>query len=145
MQALRNSVNDVNNVKANSNYINEDNGPKEAYNQAVTHAQTLINAQSNPEMSRDVVNQNTSSKYCPSEFTWTTKLEQAQSSANTEIGNLPNLTNTQKAKEKELVNSKQTRTEVQEQLNQAKSLDSSMGTLKSLVAKQPTVQNKCLY
>ncbi len=57
MQALRNSVNDVNNVKANSNYINEDNGPKEAYNQAVTHAQTLINAQSNPEMSRDVVNQ----------------------------------------------------------------------------------------
>ena len=31
MQALRNSVNDVNNVKANSNYINEDNGPKEAY------------------------------------------------------------------------------------------------------------------
>ena len=30
MQALRNSVNDVNNVKANSNYINEDNGPKEA-------------------------------------------------------------------------------------------------------------------
>lgn len=55
MQALRNSVNDVNNVKANSNYINEDNGPK--HNQAVTHAQTLINAQSNPEMSRDVVNQ----------------------------------------------------------------------------------------
>ena len=40
-----------------SNYINENNGPKEAYNQAVTHAQTLINAQSNPEMSRDVVNQ----------------------------------------------------------------------------------------
>ena len=28
MQALRNSVNDVNNVKANNNYINEDNGPK---------------------------------------------------------------------------------------------------------------------
>lgn len=27
------------------------------HNQAVTHAQTLINAQSNPEMSRDVVNQ----------------------------------------------------------------------------------------
>lgn len=100
MQALRNSVNDVNNVKANSNYINEDNGPKEAYNQAVTHAQTLINAQSNPEMSRDVVNQNTSSKYRPSEFTWTTKLEQAQSSANTEIGNLPNLTNTKKLKKR---------------------------------------------
>ena len=50
----------------------------------------------------------------------------------------------QKAKEKELVNSKQTRTEVQEQLNQAKSLDSSMGTLKSLVAKQPTVQKQVL-
>ena len=47
MQALRNSVNDVNNVKTGSNYINENNGPKEAYNQAVTHAQTLINAQSN--------------------------------------------------------------------------------------------------
>ncbi|MBA9875250.1 hypothetical protein D7S79_37720, partial [Ralstonia insidiosa] len=53
--------------------------------------------------------------------------------------------NTQKAKEKELVNSKQTRTEVQEQLNQAKSLDSSMGTLKSLVAKQPTVQKTSAY
>ena len=74
MQALRNSVNDVNNVKTGSNYINEDNGPKEAYNQAVTHAQTLINAQSNPEMSRDVVNQNTSSRYCSSEFKRTTKV-----------------------------------------------------------------------
>lgn len=146
MQALRNSVNDVNNVKANSNYINEDNGPKEAYNQAVTHAQTLINAQSNPEMSRDVVNQKTQAvNTAHQNLHGQQKLEQAQSSANTEIGNLPNLTNTQKAKEKELVNSKQTRTEVQEQLNQAKSLDSSMGTLKSLVAKQPTVQKTSVY
>ncbi len=146
MQALRNSVNDVNNVKANSNYINEDNGPKEAYNQAVTHAQTLINAQSNPEMSRDVVNQKTQAvNTAHQNLHGQQKLEQAQSSANTEIGNLPNLTNTQKAKEKELVNSKQTRTEVQEQLNQAKSLDSSMGTLKSLVAKQPTVQKTSAY
>ena len=145
MKALRNSVNDVNNVKTGSNYINENNGPKEAYNQAVTHAQTLINAQSNPEMSRDVVNQNTSSRYCPSEFKRTTKLEQARNSANTEINDLPNLTNDQKAKEKELVNSKQTRTEVQEQLNQAKALDGSMGTLKSLVAKQPEVQRTSNY
>ncbi len=146
MQALRNSVNDVNNVKANSNYINEDNGPKEAYNQAVTHAQTLINAQSNPEMSRDVVNQKTQAvNTAHQNLHGQQKLEQAQTSANSEIGNLPNLTNTQKAKEKELVNSKQTRTEVQEQLNQAKSLDSSMGTLKSLVAKQPTVQKTSAY
>lgn len=146
MQALRNSVNDVNNVKANSNYINEDNGPKEAYNQAVTHAQTLINAQSNPEMSRDVVNQKTQAvNTAHQNLLGQQKLEQAQSSANTEIGNLPSLTNTQKAKEKELVNSKQTRTEVQEQLNQAKLLDSSMGTLKSLVAKQPTVQKTSAY
>ncbi|MDU7765404.1 MAG: hypothetical protein E7J95_10980, partial [Staphylococcus sp.] len=132
MQALRNSVNDVNNVKANSNYINEDNGPKEAYNQAVTHAQTLINAQSNPEMSRDVVNQKTQAvDTAHQNLNGQQKLEQARNSANTEINDLPNLTNDQKAKEKELVNSKQTRTEVQEQLNQAKSLDSSMGTLKS--------------
>ena len=146
MQALRNSVNDVNNVKANSNYINEDNGPKEAYNQAVTHAQTLINAQSNPKMSRDVVNQKTQAvNTAHQNLHGQQKLEQAQTSANTEIGNLPNLTNTQKAKEKELVNSKQARTEVQEQLNQAKSLDSSMGTLKSLVAKQSTVQKTSAY
>lgn len=146
MQALRNSVNDVNNVKTGSNYINEDNGPKEAYNQAVTHAQTLINAQSNPEMSRDVVNQKTQAvDTAHQNLNGQQKLEQAQTSANTEIGNLPNLTNDQKAKEKELVNSKQTRTEVQEQLNQAKSLDSSMGTLKSLVAKQPTVQKTSAY
>ncbi len=146
MQALRNSVNDVNNVKTGSNYINEDNGPKEAYNQAVTHAQTLINAQSNPEMSRDVVNKKTQAvDTAHQNLNGQQKLEQAQTSANTEIGNLPNLTNTQKAKEKELVNSKQTRTEVQEQLNQAKSLDSSMGTLKSLVAKQPEVQRTSNY
>ena len=98
---------------------------------------------SNPEMSRDVVNQKTQAVNTAHQNLYgQQKLEQAQSSANTEIGNLPNLTNTQKAKEKELVNSKQTRTEVQEQLNQAKSLDSSMGTLKSLVAKQPTVQKQ---
>ncbi|MDU6030277.1 MAG: hypothetical protein E6Y89_11710, partial [Staphylococcus epidermidis] len=117
-----------------------------AYNQAVTHAQTLINAQSNPEMSRDVVNQKTQAvDTAHQNLNGQQKLEQARNSANTEINDLPNLTNDQKAKEKELVNSKQTRTEVQEQLNQAKALDGSMGTLKSLVAKQPEVQRTSNY
>ena len=101
MQALRNSVNDVNNVKTGSNYINEDNGPKEAYNQAVTHAQTLINAQSNPEMSRDVVNQKTQAvDTAHQNLNGQQKLEQAQTSANTEINDLPNLTNDQKLKKR---------------------------------------------
>ena len=52
-------------------------------------------------MSRDVVNQKTQAvNTAHQNLHGQQKLEQAQSSANTEIGNLPNLTNTQKAKEK---------------------------------------------
>lgn len=73
------------------------------------------------------------------------KLEEAQRNANREIDNLSNLTSAQKSAEKALINSKQTRTEVQNQLNDAKALNGSMGTLKELVNKQSEVQGTSNY
>ena len=83
MKELRDSVQNVNQIKTGSNYINEDNGPKEAYNQAVTNAQNIINAQSNPEMSSDAIKQKAQAvTNAHNNLHGQQKLEEAQRNAN---------------------------------------------------------------
>lgn len=146
MKTLRDSVNNVNQIKTSSDYINEDSGPKEAYNQAINNAQTLINATGNPVMSADAVNEKAQAvTTAQNNLHGQQKLQDAQHNADTEIDNLTHLTTAQKASEKTLINNKQTRTEVRAQLEKAKTLDSSMGTLKSLVNSQIQVQTTSNY
>lgn len=146
MKTLRDSIHNVNQVKTSSNYINEDNDPKVAYDQAVTNAQTLINATSNPVMSADAVNGKAQAvTTAQNNLHGQQKLQEAQHNADTEIDNLTHLTTAQKSAEKALINNKQTRSEVQAQLEKAKTLDSSMGTLKSLIDNQSQVQTTSNY
>lgn len=146
MKALRDSVANNEDVKRGSDYINEDSEPRETYDQAVSNAQSIINAQSNPQMDADVVNQTAQAvTTAQNNLHGQQKLEEAQHSAITEINNLTHLTTAQKEAENALINSKSTRTEVQSQLEKAKALDNSMGTLIELVNNQTQVQRKSNY
>ena len=79
-------------VKFNSNYINEDQPQKTAYNNAITEGQTIIDKTSDPILNNNTVIQainNINTK--KSELHGEQKLEADKTSANNSLNKLSNL------------------------------------------------------
>ena len=99
MRQLESEVNHANNIKQSSDFINEDEGPQNAYNNALQKAKDIINA---------VPDGN-------------------------EIDHLSNLNNAQRQGEHNEINTAPSRTEVANDLNNAKALNEAMRQLESEV------------
>ena len=97
MKALRDSIQNVEEVKRGSNYVNEDQTEQRNYDNAVTSAQGAINNNSNPVLDKNTIEGLTQTVHNTKDaLHGANKLSRDQQTAENEIRGLPNLNKPQK-------------------------------------------------
>lgn len=146
MGALKESVKDNATIISNGNYINAESTKKQAYDQAVQHAQDIINGTNQPTINKGDISRATQTvNNTKTALDGNHRLEEAQQNANQTITNLPNLNNAQKTAEKQLVNQSNTLEQVQQHLQTAQALDNAMGALRQSIANKDQVKSESKY
>ena len=97
MGQLNSLINNQNEIKGSSKYINEDPAQRNAYTNAISNAETLKNRTQTPELDKSVIqgainNINTAINNLDGE----TKLAKAKQDAKATVNGLNSLTNAQK-------------------------------------------------
>ncbi|WP_422124956.1 DUF1542 domain-containing protein [Staphylococcus caprae] len=146
MRQLENEVRLENNIKQTSNYINEDEDPQNAYNNALQKAKDIINAVPDGTLDKATVEQIlTELQQAKDALHGEQKLQEAKEQANVQIDKLDALNPGQVLAEKTLINQAQTRPAVQEALQKAKELNDVMKALRSELAKKDQVKGESKY
>ncbi|WP_415918579.1 DUF1542 domain-containing protein [Staphylococcus warneri] len=139
MQNLKDSIQDQQQVKDSSNFINEDPVQKDAYTNAVQHAKDLINETTNPTMDKAQIEQATQEvNNAKADLHGEQKLIQDQQQANTTVDGLNNLNQAQQQALKDQVNAAPTRTDVAQIVQNATQLDQEMERLNQAVTQAET-------
>ncbi|HHW9882976.1 TPA: hyperosmolarity resistance protein Ebh [Staphylococcus aureus] len=134
MEALRNSIQDQQQIESGSKFINEDKPQKDAYQAAVQHAKDLINQTGNPTLDKSQVEQLTQAVTTAKDnLHGDQKLARDQQQAVTTVNALPNLNHAQQQALTDAINAAPTRTEVAQHVQTATELDHAMETLKNKV------------
>ncbi|MDU7184512.1 MAG: hypothetical protein E6294_00575, partial [Klebsiella sp.] len=119
MQTLRDLVNNQNAIHSTSNYFNEDSTQKNTYDNAIDNGSTYITGQHNSELNKSTIDQTISRiNTAKNDLHGVEKLQRDKGTANQEIGQLGYLNDPQKSGEESLVNGSNTRSEVEEHLNE---------------------------
>lgn len=146
MQTLRDLVNNQNVIHSTSNYFNEDSTQKNTYDNAIDNGSTYITGQHNSELNKSTIDQTISQiNTAKNDLHGAEKLQRDKGTANQEIGQLGYLNDPQKSAEESLVNGSNTRSEVEEHLNEAKSLNNAMKQLRDKVAEKTNVKQSSDY
>ena len=146
MKTLRNLVNAKDQVHHSSDYINEDTAQQNAYNNAIDNGEDIISGQQNPIMNKTTIDQAINQiNNAKNALHGANKLQQAKNEANQTINQLGYLNDPQKTGEEALVNSSTTRTDVANQLNEAKALNNSMKQLRDKVGESTRVKQSSDY
>ncbi len=146
MNQLRNSIANKDEVKASQPYVDADTDKQNAYNTAVTSAENIINATSQPTLDPSAVtqaaNQVNTNKTA---LNGTQNLEKAKQHANTAIDGLSHLTNAQKEALKQLVQQSTTVAEAQGNEQKANNVDAAMDKLRQSIADNATTKQNQNY
>ncbi|OHO70132.1 hypothetical protein HMPREF2580_06500 [Staphylococcus sp. HMSC036D05] len=146
MRQLENEVNRANNIKQSSDFINEDEGPQNAYNNALQKAKDIINAIPDGTLDKAKIEQAlTELQHAREALHGEQKLQEAKDQANAQIDGLNALNSGQTLAEKDLVNQAKTKPAVQEALEKAKELNEAMKALRSEIAKKDQVKGESKY
>ena len=145
MHDLRQSIDDNAEVKASSAYINEDPTEQHNYDQAVQHAQDLINEQQ-ATLDTNVINQKTEDvNNSKQALQGVAKLQSEKDHAKALINQLPHLNDAQKHMEDALIDNETTRTAVKNDVTEAQQLDQYMDALQQSIADKQTTLDSSPY
>lgn len=130
MKSLEDSIQDKDQVKKSSNYINEDPNEQQAYDNAVTQIENILHQTSQPTMSvDDLKNAINHIKNAKDQLAGQSKLDKAKDQADKELSKLVDLTSYQSSNVGNQIYTAKTRTEVAQALEKAKTLNDAMKAL----------------
>ncbi|HFV7409093.1 TPA: hyperosmolarity resistance protein Ebh [Staphylococcus aureus] len=143
MGNLRQAVADKDQVKRTEDYADADTAKQNAYNSAVSSAETIINQTTNPTMSVDDVNRATSAVTSnKNALNGYEKLAQSKTDAARAIDALPHLNNAQKADVKSKINAASNIAGVNTVKQQGTDLNTAMGNLINAIADHQAVEQR---
>ncbi|HDE9594308.1 TPA: hyperosmolarity resistance protein Ebh [Staphylococcus aureus] len=146
MGNLRQAVADKDQVKRTEDYADADTAKQNAYNSAVSSAETIINQTANPTMSVDDVNRATSAVTTnKNALNGDEKLVQSKTDAARAIDALPHLNNAQKADVKSKINAASNIAGVNTVKQQGTDLNTAMGNLQGAINDEQTTLNSQNY
>ncbi|MFH6264628.1 hyperosmolarity resistance protein Ebh [Staphylococcus aureus] len=146
MGNLRHAVADKDQVKRTEDYADADTAKQNAYNSAVSSAETIINQTTNPTMSVDDVNRATSAVTTnKNALNGDEKLVQSKTDAARAIDALPHLNNAQKADVKSKINAASNIAGVNTVKQQGTDLKTAMGNLQGAINDEQTTLNSQNY
>lgn len=146
MGNLRHAVADKEQVKRTEDYADADTAKQNAYNSAVSSAETIINQSTNPTMSVDDVNRATSAVTTnKNALNGDEKLAQSKTDAARAIDALPHLNNAQKADVKSKINAASNIAGVNTVKQQGTDLNTAMGNLQGAINDEQTTLNSQNY
>ena len=146
MEALRNSVQNVDQVKQSNNYVNEDQPEQHNYDNAVNEAQATINNNAQPVLDKLAIERLTQTVNTTKDaLHGTQKLIQDQQAAETGIRGLTNLNEPQKNAEVAKVTAATTRDEVRNIRQEATTLDTAMLGLRKSIKDKNDTKNSSKY
>lgn len=146
MGNLRQTVADKEQVKRTEDYADADSSKQNAYNSAVSSAETIINQTTNPTMSVDDVNRATSAVTTnKNALNGDEKLAQSKTDAASAIDALPHLNNAQKADVKSKINAASNIAGVNTVKQQGTDLNTAMGNLQGAINDEQTTLNSQNY
>ncbi|WP_422635971.1 DUF1542 domain-containing protein [Staphylococcus pasteuri] len=141
MENLKESIKDQAQTEASSKFINEDPAQKDAYTQAVQHAQELIDQTSNPTLDITKVDQLTQAvNNAKDNLHGDQKLEQAKQRALESLNNSTDLNQPQRQTLETQINQATTRDDINQILVNAADLNTAMGNLKASINDQAQVE-----
>lgn len=146
MGNLKHAVADKDQVKRTEDYADADSSKQNAYNSAVSSAETIINQTTNPTMSVDDVNRATSAVTTnKNALNGDEKLAQSKTDAASAIDALPHLNNAQKADVKSKINAASNIAGVNTVKQQGTDLNTAMGNLQGAINDEQTTLNSQNY
>ncbi|HHW8692761.1 TPA: hyperosmolarity resistance protein Ebh, partial [Staphylococcus aureus] len=146
MGNLRQVVADKDQVKRTEDYADADTAKQNAYNSAVSSAETIINQSTNPTMSVNDVNSATSAVTTnKNALNGDEKLAQSKTDAVRAIDALPHLNNAQKADVKSKINAASNIAGVNTVKQQGTDLNTAMGNLQGAINDEQTTLNSQNY
>ena len=146
MKALNKVYKNADKVLDSSQFINEDQPEKEAYQQAINHVDSIIHRQTNPEMDSTVINSITHElETAQNNLHGDQKLAHAQQDAANVINGLIHLNVAQREVMINANTNATTREKVAKNLDNAQALDKAMETLQQVVAHKNNILNDSKY
>ncbi len=135
MDKLRQSIGDNATTKQNQNYTDASPNKKDAYNNAVTTAQGIIDQTTSPTLDPTVINQAAGQvSTTKNALNGNENLEAAKQQATQSLGSLDNLNNAQKQAVTDQINGAHTVDEANQIKQNAQNLNTAMGNLKQAIA-----------
>ncbi len=135
MDKLRQSISDNATTKQNQNYTDSSPNKKDAYNNAVTTAQGIIDQTTSPTLDPTVINQAAGQvSTTKNALNGNENLEAAKQQATQSLGSLDNLNNAQKQAVTDQINGAHTVDEANQIKQNAQNLNTAMGNLKQAIA-----------
>ncbi len=135
MDKLRQSIADNATTKQNQNYTDASPNKKDAYNNAVTTAQGIIDQTTSPTLDPTVINQAAGQvSTTKNALNGNENLEAAKQQATQSLGSLDNLNNAQKQAVTNQINGAHTVDEANQIKQNAQNLNTAMGNLKQAIA-----------
>ncbi len=141
MTALKRATADKADTKASGNYVNADANKRQAYDEKVTAAESIVSGTPTPTLTpSDVTNAATQVTNAKTQLNGNHNLEVAKQNANTAIDGLTSLNGPQKAKLKEQVGQATTLPNVQTVRDNAQTLNTAMKGLRDSIANEATIK-----
>lgn len=141
MTALKRAIADKADTKTSGNYVNADANKRQAYDEKVTAAESIVNGTPTPTLTpSDVTNAATQVTNAKTQLNGNHNLEVAKQNANTAIDGLTSLNGPQKAKLKEQVVQATTLPNVQTVRDNAQTLNTAMKGLRDSIANEATIK-----
>ncbi|HIA6710610.1 TPA: DUF1542 domain-containing protein, partial [Staphylococcus aureus] len=141
MTALKRAIADKADTKASGNYVNADANKRQAYDEKVTAAESIVSGTPTPTLTpSDVTNAATQVTNAKTQLNGNHNLEVAKQNANTAIDGLTSLNGPQKAKLKEQVGQATTLPNVQTVRDNAQTLNTAMKGLRDSIANEATIK-----
>ncbi|WP_256961710.1 DUF1542 domain-containing protein, partial [Staphylococcus argenteus] len=135
MDKLRQSIADNATTKQNQNYTDANPNKKDAYNNAVTTAQGIIDQTTNPSLDPNVINQAAGQvSTSKNALNGNQNLESTKQQASQSLNGLDNLNNAQKQAVSNQINGAHTVDEANQIKQNAQNLNTAMGNLKQSIA-----------
>ena len=146
MSNLRDGIQNKEDIKRSSAYINADPTKVTAYDQALQNAENIINATPNVELNKATIEQALSRvQQAQQDLDGVQQLANAKQQATQTVNGLNSLNDGQKRELNLLINSANTRTKVQEELNKATELNHAMEALRNSVQNVDQVKQSNNY
>ncbi|OMG44986.1 hypothetical protein BK140_34685, partial [Paenibacillus macerans] len=146
MSNLRDGIQNKEDIKRSSAYINADPTKVTAYDQALQNAENIINATPNVELNKATIEQALSRvQQAQQDLDGVQQLANAKQQATQTVNGLNSLNDGQKRELNLLINSANTRTKVQEELNKATELNHAMEALRNSVQNVDQVKQSSNY